>query len=45
MKGVQEFTAVMYGIKQYIVVNGVRFRIFPKNYSTKKDNTQFKEKN
>lgn len=44
MKVVQEFTALMYGIKQCTSVNDARCRIFQKNYSTQKDNEVFLKK-
>lgn len=44
MDVVQEFTALMYGIKHCTSVNDARYRIFQKNYSAKKDNEQFMKK-
>lgn len=44
MKAVQEFTALMYGIKNCTSVNNARYCIFMENYSAKEDNVHFLKK-
>lgn len=43
MNTVQEFTASMYGIKNWTNVDDARYRIFMKNYYTKEDSEHFKK--